>query len=348
LFFRSNFRAGKFEMKKNTVSRNGFTLIELLVVITIIAILVGLLLPAINSAREAANVAACKNNLKKLGLVKMNHNSTYGTLPSGGYGWEYAIKFVDGVAATTPHQGAGHFFQILPYIDQQAAYQGAGGATDLEKHHNAWHAVIPVMFCPSRRDPTAYNTGIGARYLAEKGANDGGASNSNNAGVRSGYRRQNNSGPAPKGLNDYCSVRPRNGGHPSNPDANRRGAIRQWRGHKISVIADGASNTMLYTEKRIDMNRIGGGQFDDNEGYACGWDWDTWRDAGVNGSTMYLPERDAFRGYTSRTGSAHQAGVNSVFVDGSVRMISYDIDGRSFGFLADISDGQNVPGSAFK
>ena len=72
-----------------SAARRGFTLVELLVVIAIIGILVALLLPAIQAAREAARRTQCQNHMKQLALACMNHESTHKHLPSGGWGWDW-------------------------------------------------------------------------------------------------------------------------------------------------------------------------------------------------------------------------------------------------------------------
>ena len=125
-----------------TEYRRAFTLIELLVVIAIIAILIGLLLPAVQMAREAATRAKCQNNLKQMGLALHMHHNTYEFFPSGGSSLAMIPTVIGGSSAIGPSQQCSWLYQILPYVEQQAVWDNTSTAS---------RAAIKTYLCPSRR-----------------------------------------------------------------------------------------------------------------------------------------------------------------------------------------------------
>ncbi len=220
--------------------RSGFTLIELLVVIAIIAILIALLVPAVQKVREAAARTQCQNNLKQMGLAMHSHHDTLKVLPSGGLSWTYPPDYVAvGTPAVKEAQRAGWGFAILPYMEQTAVWKGGGKTTIAAAQIQAIGAPIPNYFCPARGGP---------RVLAPTGAWYGPGGTYAHAQI------------------DYASS-----------NAENTGAIRYGRCLSLVHITDGTSNTFLLGESRKDTLGLGSYMGDDNEGYTSGWDHDVIR-----------------------------------------------------------------------
>jgi len=168
-------------MAANPAKRRAFTLVELLVVIAIIGILVALLLPAIQAAREAARRTQCKNNLHNIGLAVLNMENSLKYFPTGGtYAGPTLENYLRDSATTSVflrkgppngplEQGLGWLFQILPYLEE-------GAISNLITTNDVKNKLVPLYNCPSRRPPTL-GAGSGAA-LVDYAATVGGPSRS--------------------------------------------------------------------------------------------------------------------------------------------------------------------------
>jgi type II secretory pathway pseudopilin PulG len=141
----------------------GFTLIA------IIAILIALLIPAVQKVREAANIAQCKNQLKQIGLAFHNHHETFKVFPSGGTDWQLnnTRTMVHGVPADYNSQNWGWAYQILPYIEQNVLWSN-------RNDHVVTETAIVTYLCPSFRGPIIRPYGDGSmRAMMDYTANAG-------------------------------------------------------------------------------------------------------------------------------------------------------------------------------
>ena len=325
----------------------GFTLVELLVVIAIIGILVALLLPAIQAAREAARRTECNNNLKQIGTAMHNHHDVYKIFPSGGRHWREYPSFTNdfpdcgGSPEIAPYQGAGFLYQILPFIEEVAVHEGSG-KTGIARARDPMQHAIDAYYCPSRRAPETptqnppqrdykrqYRGQAGGGTPTAKNDYAGCCANGNWWALTSLPQFSNNNQVRDAGFVDwpgYESVIIQTDGHASNP--NKRTV-------NMAKILDGTSNTLVVSEKRYALGHVGSNPGYDNEGYTSGWDWDMIR----RGDWIPMPDRKDRGDPGSRFGSSHPAGINAAFADASVQFIPYDIDLEVFARMCHRGDG---------
>jgi len=340
--------------------RAGFTLIELLVVIAIIAVLIGLLLPAVQSAREAARRAQCTNNLKQIGLGFMNFESSNSHLPPGPFDGQSSTGFKCCNAASP--EGWNHFFKILPFIEQQQLYNLAnfevppvesGRNTTVNGEVFVARTAVASYYCPSRRVNERY---AGSPVAASAAANA--VSRNDYAGCQ-GFRTglaascapASTLPAAPNGLPDNNSDAPNiNKGN----FGGRRGAI-VWGGSGVKRLLadfkDGTSNSILCAEKAISPKGFGNEGGDNEWWQNAGWDEDNVRAHFVPTPDTANPWKcDGFKTPpTPDTGDAvwrrnfggpHSGGINAVFGDGSVKFIKFTVNPTTFRKLAVIDDGE--------
>jgi prepilin-type N-terminal cleavage/methylation domain-containing protein len=329
--------------------RPAYTLIELLVVIAVIGILIALLLPAVQKVREAANRIKCTNNLKQIGLAWHNHHEARGMFPTGGRWWNYAPDYGE---LSSPRMGgkgdrsqrAGWAYQILPYLEQDTVWRGAGATDTEEAQRRAIGSIISGYFCPSRGNPRApvFNAWYGppgsyAHAMIDYAANGGTGGNTPYGST------EPIDGIVQLGWDPSAPVNPY---YTSNAWVYAPGfaiphTADRWVPIVVSAasITDGLSNTIMVGEKCMDATRLGQWMGDDNEGYTAGFDHDTVR---LVDRTPSKDFRDGRGSGESRFGSAHPSKFLAVYADGSVRGISYSIDATTFRLLGTIADGQKV------
>jgi prepilin-type N-terminal cleavage/methylation domain-containing protein/prepilin-type processing-associated H-X9-DG protein len=347
------------------LKRKAFTLVELLVVIAIIGVLVALLLPAVQAARESARRTQCSNNLKQMGIAVHNHHDVFKILPSAGYEWIHLPTYRNGTPTIAPEQDAGWAFQILPYLEQANMHAGGSATSDRDKAVFVTGQTIATYFCPSRHKPVA--------GLHDKGGNTqivtwgspptrGAISGSTNImrGMTDYAGGCQDTGRYTRNINNgTVEIVPGfGGGHGAFTRTNflSTGGTPNKTVIGLEGILDGTSNVILIGEKRLRPPDYGVGPWNNDTGFMTGWDGDTllqvfkandtnqpWPpipDSARQSNSQYVPN-DCCDG--SRAGSAHPGGMNVVMCDGSVRLIPYTIDFWTYAYLVFRMDGQTIP-----
>lgn len=349
--------------------RGAFTLVELLVVIAIIGILIALLLPAVQAAREAARRTQCVNNLKNIGLSIHNFVDTYKIFPMGGTEPDVRIEnyLADSATVSTAanrkgppngplKQGLGWMYQILPYLEE-------GAVQNLLTQEQIQQQTLTLYNCPSRRQPKISPAGVSLVDYA--GVTAGPArselGNEFDAAIANPQAHhwqafwgsgQIGTPALPTSTTvqlaqfvgdpiQFRGVIQRADWRPDTSSA--AGGVRVGFAKKMTFakISDGTSKTLVVSEKRVDTSLLEGGSVSDNRGWADGWDYDNLR------STFFPVERDGVAESTGQFvknhyqfGSAHSGGVNAMFGDASVSFIRYDINPELFNQLGHRHDGE--------
>ncbi len=315
-----------------------FTLVELLVVIAIIGILVALLLPAIQAAREAARRTQCVNNMKQIGIALHNYHDTYRILPYGSFN----------LRETWPSNGTNWRALILPFMEQSAIYQQltfsggmteshfmAGGAstTPLLGNEVLRNLVLPAYRCPSSVLP---KTG---------GLNNVDAMNVTYVGNQGAAR------PIP-GLDPNRGTQDCGHGWSCN-----NGVLVANETYGLHDVTDGTANTIMVAEQsglvvlqNLTSNYYGawyGTRHPRWVGHPSGCT-DLWQTGtscvrfAPNSQIVQAGATEAMYRNNTHWNSEHPGGINVVLVDGSVRFISSDIDFTDLKRLACRYDGEPV------
>jgi prepilin-type N-terminal cleavage/methylation domain-containing protein len=336
-------------------NRLGFTLVELLVVIAIIGILVALLLPAIQAAREASRRSSCQNNLKQLGIAGLMFADTYKFFPSAGWG-DWWVGCPD--QPMGEGQPGSWAYQLLGFIEESARSGVGRGFKCGDPNSRAAigqmvATAIPVFYCPSRRaaqpyplsprdirnfDPPAmagksdYAGNIGDVFWVGK-----------DVGPESLVEAQSYSWlwSGPNFVKNYklkCST-----GH--------TGIVFQRSTIKFRQITDGTSKTYFLGEKSIQKDHYDdGGAGNDDQSMYTGWDKDNVRSTAItylaNGTLISSQSHPPVSDNDPKAalddwafGSAHPSGWMAVFCDGSVHMMPFEMDLATHRDLGNRQDG---------
>ena len=312
--------------------QRGFTLVELLVVIAIIGILIALLLPAVQAAREAARRMQCSNNLKQLGLGLHSYHSATGSFPpcavtsgtSALWGGEaYDVR----VEARSGEHGTSWMLHILPYIEQGMIFDQWNFGLNVLGNAIVAQTDIAAFYCPSRRS-TVRGSDIPIMFenWTKGGTDYGGCTGGGNA-----FSDDFGSSPPCGHWAVDHRVYPERAGQMGIFGSMNTG------GFAIKEITDGTSQTIMTGEMQRVYQPEVGCQHISEDGWAVGGVGNLFDTDG----TIDMPTGGGMNNwYFENPGSDHPGGAQFGMADGSVRFISENIDDLLFEYLGTASYGE--------
>jgi prepilin-type N-terminal cleavage/methylation domain-containing protein/prepilin-type processing-associated H-X9-DG protein len=307
----------------------GFTLIELLVVIAIVAMLLALLIPAGQSARESARRASCANNLKQIALAVHSYESAIGCLPMGRSFWSNPSTFSPAAPCASWEVDKGFLVGVLPYLDQGPLYNAINQVQSIYKFENStiFSKVVPTYVCPD--DPDAAHARSGYSELTlnlETSLNDVTPlmlASTSYCGMRgdglSGWRPDAD-----------CSVPP--------VAAESNGCITDVAPIRLASITDGLSSTIVVAERSISAFRPlnvpwEGKPAGVNPYTLSGWWFSGWYDDTLttsayppNAFRRLTPLSSNYAAWVNGASSLHPGGLNVAMADGGVRFVKETIN----------------------
>jgi prepilin-type N-terminal cleavage/methylation domain-containing protein/prepilin-type processing-associated H-X9-DG protein len=326
--------------------RRAFTLVELLVVIAIIGILVALLLPAVQYAREAARRTQCSNNLSQIAKAIHLHEHSMKVLPTGGdMPWPFLPRYQTsyGHIFGPDRQGGGWAYQILPFFENSSV-QNQRGINSTQMQSLIESSPMAMYFCPSRRRTTRQQTRVLIDYAAATPTNDLSYTDTSNAQYAAMFRGNAFDIGTATGQT-YSGVIVR---------TNWNWAANGGKGESVGStppillthIKDGISNTLMIAEKRLIPSQYSSGAWHDDRGWSDGWDPDIMRLTSAPFGADSSAQEDQNSGTVGDVGyhfgSAHATGMNCAFADGSVKFMPYTINRITFTRMGHRADSQVV------